>query len=223
MKPWLLLDTVEIPGGPDLLRLKRRDDEFAISLGSLELMNNRRNASEKALATLACARLPDPSRAHVLIGGLGMGFTLCAALEGLGEQARVVVAELVPGVVDWARGPLAHLFGGSLADPRVELRTEDVRETIRSGRGRYHAILLDVDNGPEAFTHLDNDRLYDSAGLASARNALRPGGVLGVWSNARDRAFSARLRGAGFDVEEVRVHANGRSGRRHLVWFARRN
>ena len=185
-------------------------------------MDSRRSQSEKALATLACDRLDDPARACVLIGGLGMGFTLCAALDRLGPHARVVVAELIPGVVDWARGPLSHLFAGSLDDPRVEMRIEDVRHTIQSGAGRYDAILLDVDNGPEGFTRRANDRLYDVAGLKRARQALRPRGILGVWSQGPDQTFATRLRTIGFEVDEVRVHANGRSGPRHVLWFARR-
>ncbi len=200
----------------------RRGDEFLIKVGATELMNSRRSASEKALSTLTCARLRDPSRAQVLIGGLGMGFTLGAALDGLGPQARIVVVELIPAVAAWARGPLSHLFGGSLDDPRVELRVEDVHQTIQSGPARYDAILLDVDNGPEGFTRQANDRLYDVGGLQRARHALRPGGILAVWSSGPDAKFTARLRRVGFHVEETRVHANGGGGRRHVLWFARR-
>lgn len=222
MKPWVELDTADIPGDKDALRLRERDGAFSITIGATELMDSRRSRSEAALASLACARLPDPGRAQVLIGGLGMGFTLRAALDGLGPQARVVVAELVPGVVAWARGHLSHLFAGSLDDARVELRIEDVRQTILSDPGRYDAVLLDVDNGPEGFTRRANDHLYGAAGLRQARRALRPGGILGVWSNGPDREFTQRLRTVGFAVEEVRVHAHGTKGRRHVLWFARR-
>jgi len=222
MIPWVQLDAGSIPGEGDAMRLMKRGDEFSIRVGSTELMNNRLSGSERALAALTCARLRDPARARVLIGGLGMGFTLRAALDALGPEARVVVAELVPAVAAWARGPLAHLFGESLDDPRVELRVEDVSRTIQSGPARHDAILLDVDNGPDGLTSRANDRLYDIWGLKRARWALRPEGILAVWSGRPDRRFKARLGRAGFAVEEARVRANGASGRRHVLWLARR-
>jgi len=222
MIPWVQLDTSAIPGEQDALRLMRRGDEFSIVVGTIELMNNRLSGSEKALATLTCDRLRDPSRAQILIGGLGMGFTLRAALDGLGPDARVVVAELVPAVAAWARGPLSHLFAGSLDDPRVELRVEDVGRVIQAGPAHYDAILLDVDNGPEGLTRQANDRLYDIWGLKRARFALKESGVLAVWSGSPDRKFRARMQISGFDVEEGRVHANGSRGRRHVLWFGRR-
>jgi spermidine synthase len=222
MIPWVHIDTAPIPGGGEL-RLKRRGAEFSISLGGNELMNSRLSASEEALATLPCGRLRDRERASVLIGGLGMGFTLRAALGVLGPKARVVVAELVPGVVAWARGPMAEIFHGSLDDPRVEIHEGDVGLLIGRAHERYDAILLDVDNGPEGFTTGANDALYGPAGLASARRALRPGGILAVWSAVPDRAFESRLRRTGFavEVEKVRAHA-GRSGSRHVIWLATR-
>ena len=222
MVPWVHLDTVAIPGEQDALRLMQRGDEFSIRIGTIELMNNRLRGSEEALATLTCARLHDRPRARVLIGGLGMGFTLRAALDGLGSEASVVVAELVPAVAAWARGPLAKLFAGSLDDPRVELRLEDVSRSIQSGPAQYDAILLDVDNGPEGLTRRANDRLYDMWGLRRARYALRSGGILAVWSGGPDRKFKARLQRSGFAVDEMRVHANGSSGRRHVLWLATR-
>ena len=222
MIPWVQLDTVAVPGEQDVLRLMQRGDEFSIRIGTIELMNNRLRGSEEALATLTCARLHDRPRARVLIGGLGMGFTLRAALDGLGSEAGVVVAELVPAVAAWARGPLAKLFAGSLDDPRVELRLEDVSRSIQSGPAQYDAILLDVDNGPEGLTRRANDRLYDMWGLRRARYALRSDGVLAVWSGGPDRKFKARLQRSGFAVDEVRVHANGSSGRRHVLWLATR-
>jgi spermidine synthase len=200
----------------------RRGDEFSIRVGTIELMNNRLRGSEEALASLTCARLHDRPRARVLIGGLGMGFTLRAALEGLGRQASVVVAELVPAVAAWARGPLSNLFAGSLDDPRVELRVEDVSRAIQSGPAQYDAILLDVDNGPEGLTRRTNDRLYDIWGLKRARYALRPRGILAVWSGGPDRKFKARLKRSAFAVDEMRMHANGISGRRHVLWLATR-
>jgi len=220
--PWIHLDTAPIPGEPDVLRLMQRGDEFSIRVGTTELMNNRLRGSEEALATLTCARLQDRPNARVLIGGLGMGFTLRAALDALGPEASIVVAELVPAVTAWARGPLSALFAGSLDDPRVELRVEDVSRSIQSGPEQYDTILLDVDNGPEGLTRRSNDRLYDVWGLKRAHYALRPNGILAVWSGSPDRKFKARLQRSGFAVEEVRVRANGRSGRRHVLWLATR-
>ena len=223
MTAWVHVDTAAIPGAQHALRLMRRDDEFSMMVGPNELMTNQLRGSEQALATLTCARLRDRREARILIGGLGMGFTLRAALDALGPAARVVVAELVPGVAEWAQGPLSHLFGGSLDDPRVELRLDDVNRAIQSGSAQYDAILLDVDNGPRPLTRRSNDRLYDVWGLKRARFALRPGGILAVWSGAPDRKFKARLRLCGFAVDEQRVHANGDSnGRRHVLWLATR-
>jgi spermidine synthase len=190
-------------------------------LGANELMNSRLSGSEEALATLACRRLVGAATPTILIGGLGMGFTLRAALGALGPEAKLVVAELVPGVVKWARGPLAHIFGGSIEDPRVRIVEADVADLIAEARSAYDAILLDVDNGPDGLTRAANDRLYDKDGLDRARAALRPGGVLAIWSAAPDKSFSQRLRNAGFAVEETMVRANaGRSGARHVIWLA---
>lgn len=219
MIPWSQLDSATIPGGGGELRLKQRGSEFSIMLGTNELMNSRLSGSEEALARLSCQRIHDRPRPQILIGGLGMGFTLRAALAELGGDARITVAELVPSVVDWARGPMAAVFGGSLDDPRVTIRVADVGIPIRSGG--YDAILLDVDNGPEGLSRQANDSLYDLAGLRAARSALRPNGVLAVWSSGPDKDFTRRLRQAGFAVEEVRVRANGaRGGARHIIWIA---
>jgi spermidine synthase len=221
MIPWVLLDTAELPDGGGGLRLMQRGAEFSIMSGAIELMNSRLSGSEEALAALACARLGGRLRAHVLIGGLGVGFTLRAALGSLGADARVTVAELVPAVVAWARGPLAPIFGDSLADPRVSIVEGDVAAVMVAGRAAYDAILLDVDNGPEGLTRKANDRLYDVAGLGTARAALRPGGILAVWSSGPDRGFTQRLRRTGFAVEEVSVRASrGRRGGRHVIWLA---
>ena len=220
MIPWIQLGSARVPGGGEL-RLKQRGTEFSIMLGTSELMNSRLSGSEEALARLACARLGGRSAPHLLIGGLGMGFTLRAALAELPGDARVTVAELVPEVVAWARGPMAGLFEGSLDDPRVVVRETDVADPIRSGKGAYDAILLDVDNGPEGLSRKANDALYDHAGLAAARAALRPGGVLAVWSSAPDAGFTRRLAQAGFSVEETRVRARrGGGGARHVIWLA---
>jgi spermidine synthase len=219
---WEHLDTARIPDGGEL-KLMRRGAEYSIMSGSIELMNSRLNGSEEALATLAWEALGPRSGPKMLIGGLGMGFTLRAALAVLPAGAEVVVAELVPAVVAWARGPLAELFAGSLEDPRVQVREGDVAEAIDASRGAWDVILLDVDNGPGGLNREANDGLYSASGLAAARAALRPRGVLAVWSAAPDAPFAGRLRKAGYAVEEKQVRAT-RSGRggRHVIWLARR-
>ena len=199
----------------------RRGAEFSMMIGGNELMNSRLGGSEAALATLACERLGRRGAVRLLIGGLGMGFTLRAALSELGPDARVTVAELVPAVVAWARGPLADLFADSLADPRVEIVEADVRSPIASACSDYDAILLDVDNGPGGLVSQSNDGLYSSAGLAVAFRALRPGGGLAVWAAAPDDSFGRRLRQAGYTVSESKLRAYGTRGAlRHVVWIA---
>jgi spermidine synthase len=224
MIPWVKIGTARIPGTDGELRLMRRGAEFSIKLGTNELMNSRLSGSEAALATLAAKKLEANKKPQLLIGGLGMGFTLRAALAVLGTDARIVVAELVPAVVAWARGPMAEIFGDSLSDPRVSIREMDVTEVIRSHESKFDAILLDVDNGPEGLTRKANDALYDLAGLNAVHAALRSGGVLAVWSSGPNAAFSKRLRTAGFDVNEVAVRATGRGGgARHVIWIATRD
>ena len=220
MKPWVHLDTARVPGGGEL-RLMRRDVEYSIMAGPIELMNSRLSGSEEALAKLTADRLRGRVASAVLIGGLGMGFTLRAALAAFPRSADIVVAELVPEVVAWARSHLQPLYAGSLEDRRVSVRETDVGALIAAAKGRYDAILLDVDNGPDGLTREGNDALYDAEGLARAHRALRPGGVLAVWSSEPNRAFSGRLRAASFKVEEVKVAArsNGR-GARHVIWMA---
>jgi spermidine synthase len=221
MIPWEKIDTARIPGTDGELRLMRRGAEFSIMLGSNELMNSRLNGSEAALATLAAETIEKVARPHVLIGGLGMGFTLRAALAVLGSKANVVVAELVPAVVAWARGPMAEIFGDSLHDPRVDIREVDVALVIERHPLTFDAILLDVDNGPEGLTRQANDALYDVPGLKRIHTALRRGGVLAVWSSGPNPKFSKRLVQAGFAVKEVpvRATANG-GGARHIIWIA---
>lgn len=219
MIPWQLIDTASVPGGGEL-RLKRRGSEFSIMAGPIELMNSRLSGSEEALAQLACARLGENGTPHILIGGLGMGFTLRAALAELGPGARVTVAELVPAVVAWGRGPMAEVFGASLADPRVTIVETDVGALITAARARYDAILLDVDNGPDGLSRPGNDSLYALAGLAGARRALRPGGTLAVWSSAPDDRFTRRLGQADFAVDVERPHAGRGRGARHVIWLA---
>lgn len=223
MLPWTLIDTGTIPGTNDTLRLMQRGSEFSIMLGQNQLMSSRLSGSEVALATLACARTADRDKRRILIGGLGMGFTLRAALKVTGPKEKIVVAELVPAVIAWAKGPLSGLFENALDDPRVEMRQADVADVIRSKKSSYDAILLDVDNGPEGLTRSANDWLYHAGGLAEAFAALRPGGVLAVWSGGPDDAFTKRLRRAGFSVEDIAVRATGaRKGARHRIWLATR-
>lgn len=221
MNPWILLDQVEVPGDGGEMKLYQRAFEFSISVKNEELMNSRMHGSEDALAELTCKRIAGRKPPRILIGGLGMGFTLGAALEHLGDTAQVVVAELVPAVVQWNRTHLADLAGRPLDDPRVTVRASDVRLVIKEQAAAYDAILLDVDNGPDGLTHEGNDRLYTHGGLAAAKAALKPGGILGVWSAEPDKSFSKRLRGSGFSIEEVSVRARGkRGGRRHTIWLA---
>ena len=222
MIPWIHLDTAKVPGGgKDELRLMQRGTEFAIFAGPTPLMNSRMSSSEVILAEVACERLRGRRNLHMLIGGYGMGFTLRAALAGLGSDARVTVAELVPQVLDWARGPMAALAAGCLDDPRVHIHDGDVGEAIVAGRATYDAILLDVDNGPDGLSRAANDRLYDRPGLEAARKALRPGGLLAVWSAAPNQEFVHRLGRAGFVVEEVKARANKGRGVRHIIWVAK--
>ncbi|MFB9262106.1 spermidine synthase [Bradyrhizobium erythrophlei] len=221
MIPWEKIDTARIPGTAGELRLMRRGREFSIMLGTNELMNSRLSGSEAALATLAVRKIEAVAKPHVLIGGLGMGFTLRAALAALGANARIVVAELVPAMVAWARGPMAEIFGDSLGDRRLSIRETDVADVIRSHPRTFDAILLDVDNGPEGLTRKANDALYSSAGLQAAHASLRPRGVLAVWSSGPNPSFTKRLRAAGFEVNEVAVRATGRGrGARHVIWVA---
>jgi spermidine synthase len=221
MNPWILLDQVEVPGDGGEMKLYQRAFEFSISVKNEELMNSRMHGSEDALAELTCKRIADRNNARILIGGLGMGFTLGAALQHLDHSAQVIVAELIPAVVRWNRTYLAELAERPLDDPRVTVRESDVRLVIKEQASGYDAILLDVDNGPDGLTHEGNDRLYTHGGLAAAKKALKPGGILGVWSAEPDKSFSKRLHGSGFKVEEVSVRARGkRGGRRHTIWLA---
>jgi len=215
-----LLGTAQVPGGTEL-RLFRHDRDFMIVMGHNELMSSRMSGSEVALATETIKRLKDRPAPTLLIGGYGMGFTLRAALAALGPKAELVVAELVPEVIDWARGPMAEMAAGCLDDPRVRLLMGDVGSVIDGALGDYDAILLDVDNGPDGVVREGNGSLYSASGLRAARRALTPGGVLAVWSAGPDPAFSRRLEKNGFAVDEIRVAArtNGK-GPKHTIWFA---
>jgi spermidine synthase len=215
-----LIATAAIPGGGEL-RLLQRGADFMIVLDRNELMNTRMSGSEEALATMTCARLAKVKPPKLLIGGYGMGFTLRAALANLGPSAEVTVAELVPQIIDWARGPMQQLTAKGLNDPRVRIVVSDVAPLISDASKAFDAILLDVDNGPDGLTLPSNDRLYSVAGLEAAKRALRPGGILAVWSAGPDPAFTRKLAKAGFAVEEavVRARSNGK-GPRHVIWFA---
>lgn len=222
MIPWEQLDMADVPGSGDTLTLHRHGRDYSIRVNGLELMNSRMHGSEEALAELACEGLEPVSDARVLIGGLGMGFTVAAALKRLGPDSRVVVAEIVPAVVTWNRGVLYDLAGRPLEDPRVEVRENDVARVMNEARREYDAILLDVDNGPDGLTREGNDALYTAAGLERARKALRPGGVLAVWSAGPDESFTKRFKKAGFAVRETRVRARaGNKGGHHTIWLGR--
>jgi spermidine synthase len=220
MLPWIHIDTASIPGSAETLRLKRRGREYSIMLGSNELMNSRLSGSEQALATFSQAAIAGRKAPRILIGGLGMGFTLRAALDVFGPDAAITVAELVPAVVAWARGPMADLHGNSLNDPRVTIVEDDVGAVIGAARSTFDAILLDVDNGPDGLSRPANDSLYDLPGLGKSLRALAPGGVFAVWSAHPAPQFTKRLKQAGFAAEEKPVRAHGKSGVRHMIWVA---
>lgn len=211
MKPWKELGHTDTPDGNDM-RLTERDGEYVILVNGQTLMSSRAHGSEESLATRACGRLATVERPRVLVGGLGMGFTLKATLDLLPPDAIVTVAELVPAVVQWNRGPLASLADHPLSDRRVRIEVTDVGFTLRANPGQFDAILLDVDNGPSAFTSLNNCGLYDNAGVAAAYQALKRGGTLAVWSAWDDRKFEQRLRFHGFNAQSDRVRARRETG-----------
>ena len=219
MTPRELIDTAPVPGGAPL-RLVRHGRDHIIMLDRNELMSSRMSGSEESLAIMTLDRLGARSVPHLLIGGYGMGLTLRAALGRMGTEGRATVVELVPQIIAWARGPMADLTAGCLDDPRATVAIADIADVIAAARGNYDAILLDVDNGPDGLVRYANDRLYSAAGLAKARAALTPGGILAVWSAGDDPAFTRRLKEAGFAVEQavVRARQNGK-GPRHVIWF----
>jgi spermidine synthase len=220
MKPWELLGEAETPEG-GAMRLTVRDGEFVILVDGKTLMSSRLHGSEEALAMAACQPLGQLERPRVLVGGLGMGFTLRATLDLLPPSATVTVAELMPAVVEWNRGPLASLAGQPLDDGRVQLEIGDVGGILRQSHNRFDAILLDVDNGPTAFTATTNRSLYDNEGVAAAYAALNKPGVLAVWSAWDDRKFEHRLRFHGFSVQVDRVRARlQKGGARHTIFLA---
>lgn len=211
-----------VPDGVEL-RLMRSNGDFAIFLERNELMSSDMSASEEALGTMTCARLGRRAAPDLLIGGYGMGFTLRAALAALGSDASVTVAELVPEIIEWARGPMKRLTAGTLDDARVMLVMADVAMLIDAAQDGYDAILLDVDNGPEGLTRPLNDHLYSRIGLQSAMAALKPRGILAIWSAAPDEAFAKELERAGFEVTEVPVDATAAGeDLGHVIWFCRK-
>lgn len=220
MIPWEFLDKAAVPGGGGELRLYRRGKEFSIRIDGQELMNSLAYGSEDALAEIACAKISGRTSPRILIGGLGMGYTVAAALKRLSADGSIVVAELVPAVIEWNRGPLSALAGNPLRDRRVEIRAVDVARIIKTERQAFDAILLDVDNGPEGLTRKENDWLYSLSGLKAARQALHSAGVLAVWSAASDPSFMKRLRSTGFRVSEHASRARGHRGARYIIWIA---
>jgi spermidine synthase len=223
MLPWILLAKARVPGDNGELSLQQRGDEYSIRVDGYELMNTRVHGTEDALATIACGRLRDVSHAHVLIGGLGMGFTLGSVLKAIGPGGKATVAELVPEVVDWNRGPMGEAAGAPLRDPRTVVKTEDVANVIRQSKGIFDAILLDVDNGPSSLVARGNDRLYTQAGLRAAHDALREDGILAIWSSADDPSFTRRLQKNGFAAEIQKVGSSGKArGPRYFIWIAQK-
>ena len=222
MRHWTLLGEAPIPDSEQSLSLYQGKDDFfiKISSGGGELMSTRKHGSEDALGVLPSQRLSNRESARVLIGGLGMGFTLAAVLKEVGPGAEVTVAELIPEVVDWNRGPLGERSGFPLNDPRTKVHVGDVAKLMRRKRGYFDVIALDVDNGPEGLTQSANDWLYSMPGIIAAQEALTPDGILAYWSAGPDQAFHDRLRRCGFLVEEVSVHAHGKKGARHTIWLA---
>jgi len=222
LKHWTHLGDAPIPGSSQSLSLYQGKDDFfiRISSGGGELMSTRKHGSEDALGALPCRRLRNAENARVLIGGLGMGFTLAAVLKEVGQGAEVTVAELIPEVVEWNRGPLGGRSGYPLNDPRTNVHVGDVAKLLRAKRGYYDVIALDVDNGPEGLTTTANDWLYSGAGIVAAQESLAPEGILAYWSAGPDQAFHDRLRRCGFMVEETVVFAHGRKGARHTIWLA---
>jgi spermidine synthase len=217
LKPWNVLDTTRTPDGTELT-LAHHPSGYAILADGRTLMSSRMHGSEDALALVGLRRARALPRPAVLVGGLGMGFTLRAALDCLPPDADVLVVELVPAVVEWNRGPLGALARHPLTDPRVRIEVADVTATLRSGTGRFDAVLLDVDNGPAAMTASTNAGLYNDRGVATVRAALRPGGVLAVWSASDDRRFERRLRAGGFGVRRERVRSRLKRGTsRHII------
>jgi len=221
MRHWTQLGEAAIPDTDQTLFLYQGKDDFFIKIsGGHELMSTRKHGSEDALGSLPCKRLNNPETARVLIGGLGMGFTLAAVLAAVGPKAEVTVAELIPEVVKWNRGPLGERSGKPLDDPRTKVHVGDVARVLRQSSACFDVIALDVDNGPEGLTKSTNDWLYSMPGVVAAQKALTTTGILAYWSAGHDQAFHERLRSCGFMVDEITVFAHGKKGARHIIWLA---
>ncbi len=223
MIPWKFLGSTITPDKKSELKLYQRDSEFSIRVNGQELMNSRMSGSEKKLAELSCCEVADREKASVLIGGLGMGYTLSAALKSLNSDAEVTISELVPAVVEWNKEVLGHLADFPLEDSRVTVLVEDVVEVIKNKKTAYDAILLDVDNGPDGLTQEGNENLYSFAGLSIIKSALKPGGVLAIWSASPDKRFTDRLKKSSFHVEEKKERArSNQKGAFHTIWLAKK-
>ena len=222
MIPWTLLGTANIPNNGGVLKLTQRENDFSIHLKGVrgELMNSRDHCSELALAELGCAHIQGVENTKVLVGGLGMGFTLAAALNVISKSSQVIVAEWVPEVIEWNKGPLGECAGRPLNDNRTRVHQGDVAALFKTKQATFDAVLLDVDNGPEGFTHTDNTHLYSIENLRAIRQTLHPGGVLAIWSAWHDPKFTLQLKKAGFKVEAQTVRAHKGKGSRHTIYLA---
>lgn len=223
MIPWRLLDSVLVPGDGAELCLHQRGEEFSITVDGYELMNSRVHNSEEVLAEVTCEKIADRRKPRILIGGLGMGYTLASALKHLPSDAEIVMAELVPAVVNWNRELLGELAGFPLTDRRVKVREEDVANVMEEEYKAFDAIILDVDNGPEGLTSAENNWLYKISGLSVAYESLKPEGILAVWSAFKNNAFTRRLKRVGFQVEEVQTRSrSAKKGDRHTIWLGKK-
>ena len=224
MIPWTHLDTAQIPNDGGELKFSQRGDEFSIKLSGKrgELMNSRVYNSEKALSQLGCAHIKPHHDAHILVGGLGMGYTLAAALKAVNADSQVSVAELIPEVVEWNKGPLGNCAGNPLQDPRTKVYIGDVKELLTTRQPTFDAILLDVDNGPKGLTHKDNNWIYSEDGLKDIYDTLSPNGMLAIWSAGPDYLFSVRLKKIGFRVDTRDVQARPGKGSKHTIFLAKK-
>jgi spermidine synthase len=224
VNPWKTIERATVPGSDTELTLSQRDDDFAIRISGVpgDLMNSRTHHSEEALAEFACTRLSAIENTRILIGGLGMGFTLAAALRIVPGSAEVIVAELVPDVVEWNRGLLGQCAGRPIEDARTQVHLGDVADLLKPGTKKFDAILFDVDNGPEAMTYSDNEWLYSTRGLKEIYEKLRPEGIVAIWSARADQLFTIRLKKAGFNVQLRTVRARPGKGSRHTIFVAQK-
>ena len=221
MRHWTQIAEAPIPNTDKSLILFQGKDDYHIKIsGGIELMSTRKHGSEDALGRLPCEKIVNRESAKVLIGGLGMGFTLAAVLASVGEKAEITVAELIPEVVEWNRGPLGEYSGYPINDACTQIHLGDVAPLLRSKKSSYDIIALDVDNGPDGLTKNNNNWLYTTQGIHAARKALRPRGIIAYWSAGLDRDFNARLKSCGLAVEQTMVYAHGNKGARHTIWFA---